>query len=69
MATLSNGMNAPDGEWVDGGNVTEHAPGATSPTCTYSGAADPTDVKSDRNGNVFVVDWNIGHQGAIDVYK
>jgi hypothetical protein len=73
-------MVGPDGEWVDqyrnfyvanfdGGNATEYAPGATSPTCTYSGAADPTNVTTNKRGHVFVVDWNIGHSGAIDVYK
>jgi hypothetical protein len=76
---LQDGMYLPDGNWfdsarnfyvanVDGRNVTEYAPGSRRPTCTYTGASDPTNVKTDKNGNVYVVDWNDGSSGAIDVY-
>ena len=80
IGKLSAGMYLPDGEWidrngnyyvanVDAANVTEYAPGNRRLTCTYTGASDPTNVKTDAEGNVYVVDWNIGHNGSIDVYK
>jgi hypothetical protein len=80
VGILDAGNTAPVGEWVDqsrnfyvananGGNATEYAPRATSPTCTYSGAVDPTNVTTNKSGEVFVVDWSIGHSGVIDVYK
>ncbi|MBD5657391.1 MAG: hypothetical protein IAI50_19745, partial [Candidatus Eremiobacteraeota bacterium] len=80
IAKLSAGMEVPDGEWIDragnyyvananGGNVTEYAPGSRRLTCMYPGASDPTNVKTDADGNVYVIDWNIGQRGSIDVYK
>jgi hypothetical protein len=80
VGKLTGGMDAPDGEWIDrsgnfyvanadGPNVTEYAPGSKHPTCTYSGANDPTNVKTDNDGNVFVVDWNDGQSGSVDVYR
>lgn len=80
VGSITNGTNAPDGDWVDnhgnlyvanadGGNVTEYAPGATSPTCTYGGLIDPTNVTTDTHGNVFAVDFNSGERhGYIDEY-
>lgn len=80
LGTITNGTYGPDGLWVDrhgnlyaanfdGGNVTEYAPGASSPNCSYSGLADPINVTTDRKGNVFVSDWNSGSNGAIVKYK
>jgi sugar lactone lactonase YvrE len=82
VGELTDGMYLADGLWVDraknlyvanvdGQNVTEYAPGASSPTCTYSGGlVDPTNVKTNRAGQVFVIDWGVPQlTGAIDVYK
>ncbi len=80
LGSITSGTSASDGLWVDqhgnlyaanadGGNVTEYAPGATSPTCTYSGLADPVNVTTDKHGHVFAVDWNSGSKGAIVEYE
>jgi hypothetical protein len=80
VGKLTDGMDLPDGSWfdlkhnfyvanVDAQDVTEYAPGSRRPACTYSGANDPTNVKTDSLYNVYVNDWNVGHSGAIDVYQ
>ena len=68
VQTIKNGMDRPDGDWYDqsgnlyvanylGVNVQEYAPGASSPSFTYStGLTDPINVSTDESGNVFVVD-------------
>jgi DNA-binding beta-propeller fold protein YncE len=78
--SISTGIDGPVGDWIDasgdlyvanyrGKDVTEYAPGATSPTCTYSkGLRDPINVTTDENANVFVVDYNLGRPGFVDVY-
>ena len=59
------GLNSTDGIWLDAkgnlyaanlsGTVTEYAPGASSPTFTYSaGMTHPIAVTTDKNGNVYV---------------
>jgi hypothetical protein len=65
---IRNGMDGPDGDWYDqagnlyvanysGMNVQEYAPGASSPSFTYStGLTDPINVTTDESGNVYVVD-------------
>lgn len=83
VGELTEGMYLPDGMWVDGAknlyaanvdgqNVTEYAPGAANPKCTYSngGLVDPTNVKTNPAGEVFVIDWGVPQNvGAIDVYE
>ena len=67
--SISNGIDAPDGNWVDtkgnlyvadftGANVQEYKPGATSPTFTYSaGMTDPVVVTTDSHGKVYEGDY------------
>jgi DNA-binding beta-propeller fold protein YncE len=81
IADLTKGMYGPAGLWVDpagnlyvanadGKNVTEYAPGKQRPKCAYTGTTDPTDVKTNRMDEVFVMDWGEPNfDGAIDVYK
>ena len=65
---LTKGMYAPVGLCVDrfgnlyvanadGHDVTEYSPGKKSPKCTYTGAVDPTSVKTDDQDEVYVMDW------------
>lgn len=80
IGSITNGLNGSDGAWVDAsgnlyvanynaGNVTEYAPGGTSPSCTYSGIADPVNVTTDASGNVFVADFNhLNNPGYIDEF-
>jgi hypothetical protein len=78
---ITSGVNGSDGLWVDNhGNlyvsnfnsdtVTEYAPGASSPTCTYSsGLVDPINVTTDNAGNVYVVDFYVDQNpGYIDKF-
>lgn len=80
VGRVTNGLNGPDGDWVDrkgnlyvanysGGDVTEYAPSATSPTFTYSrGLIDPINVSVDGRGNVYVSDFGFGRAGVVNVY-
>ncbi|HEY1429555.1 MAG TPA: hypothetical protein VGF18_08275 [Candidatus Tumulicola sp.] len=80
--TITNGLLNTDGVWVDKAgnlyvanvdgqnNVTEFAPGASTPTCTYTGANDPVGMTTDAKGNVFVLDFqNFGSTGYVDEYQ
>jgi hypothetical protein len=80
--SITNGMNSNDGIWIDkagnlyvanvnGKNVTEYAPGSSSPTCTYdAGMVDPINVTVDAKGNVFVADFNdLNAPGYVDEFK
>jgi hypothetical protein len=84
IGAITKGLKGPIGDWLDsasnlyvanykGSNVTEYAPGSSTPTCTYSsGLIDPVDVTTDASGNVFVADWNFGGKGGVgyvDEYK
>jgi hypothetical protein len=81
LGSITNGINGSDGVWIDnkgnlyvanrtGVNVTEYAPGSSSPTCTYSaGLIDPINVTTDNHGNVYVADFNkFTNPGYIDTY-
>ena len=80
IGEISNGVDKPGGEWVDAQgrfyvasygakHVTEYSRTGGSPICTYSsGLSDPTNVTTDAAGNVYVVDYNFGSAGAVDVY-
>jgi DNA-binding beta-propeller fold protein YncE len=78
---ITNGVSDTNSVWVDNvGNVyvanletadiTEFAPGAKSPSCTYaSGLVDPVNVTTDSKGNVYVADFNFYAKiGYIDVF-
>jgi hypothetical protein len=78
---ITSGINGSDGIWVDNhgnlyvsnfnsSNVTEYAPGGSSPICTYnSGILDPTNVTTDNAGNVYVVDFYVDQNpGYIDKF-
>jgi hypothetical protein len=68
--TITDGLNGPDGDFIDGKgnlyianyaglNIQEYAPGGTSPSATYSsGLTDPIDVTTDTKGNVYVDDYS-----------
>jgi hypothetical protein len=68
--TITNGLNGPDGDFIDGKgnlyignyvglNVQEYALGGTSPSFTYSsGLSDPIDVTTDSKGNVYIDDYS-----------
>lgn len=80
--TIKTGLNQPDGVWVDAKgnlyvanvgapNVTEYAPGATSPTCTYSSSdlVSPIGVATDSKQNVYVIDTEaLNPPGYVHVY-
>jgi hypothetical protein len=76
------GLDVPDGITVDkagnlyvanvnGKNVTEYAPGSSSPSCTYdAGMVDPINVAVDAKGDVFVSDFNdLNAPGYVDEFK
>jgi hypothetical protein len=80
--TITDGVSDNDGLWVDKAgnlyvanvspkNVTEYAPGSTSPTCTYStGLVDPINETTDAKGNVYIVDFNnFNTPGFVDEFK
>ncbi|MBV9102710.1 MAG: hypothetical protein JO060_03915, partial [Candidatus Eremiobacteraeota bacterium] len=66
VGSITNGIDSPGQEWVDASgnlyvsnsqNVTEYAPGSSSPSFTYSGMlVAPHDVTTDVRGNVYVAD-------------
>lgn len=69
LGTITNGISDPVAESMDrqgnlyvansSGNVTEYAPGATSPSFTYSAGMEfPFAVTVDRHGNVYEADYN-----------
>lgn len=80
VGSITNGLKSPHGEWFDhhgnfyvtndnGANVTEYAPGASTPTFTYStGIADPVTVVTDNSGNVYVADFNRLNPGYVEEY-
>jgi hypothetical protein len=71
--SITNGINGPDGNWVDkkgnlyvanysGPYITEYAPGGSSPSFTYTGGiSDPVGVSTDTKGNVFEADYLGGY--------
>jgi sugar lactone lactonase YvrE len=78
---ITNGVSDTNSVWVDRSgnvyvanletvNITEFAPGASSPSCTYSsGLIDPVNVTTDSKGNVYVADFNFyARIGYIDVF-
>jgi hypothetical protein len=78
LGTITNGISNPQAETIDKrGNlyvtnqngsysdIAEYAPGATSPSFTYSAAA-PLGVAVDRHGNVFVAD---GSSQTVNQYR
>jgi hypothetical protein len=77
---ITSGVDGSDGIWVDkhgnlyvsnfdSANVTEYAPGGTSPICTYNGLVDPINVTTDDAGNVYVVDFYVDQNpGYIDKF-
>ncbi|HEY1975217.1 MAG TPA: hypothetical protein VGG89_01560 [Candidatus Baltobacteraceae bacterium] len=80
--TITNGIKGAQGLWIDTSgnlyvansdtaNVTEYAPGGTSPMCTYSKKlGGPTTETTDSAGNVYVVDFNhFKVPGYIDEYR
>jgi hypothetical protein len=80
--SITDGLNDTDGVWVDkagnlyvanvnGKNVTEYAPGSSSPSCTYdAGMVDPINVTTDAKGDVFVADFNdLNAPGYVDEFK
>jgi hypothetical protein len=80
--SITSGMSSNDGIWVDksgnlyvanvgGKNVTEYAPGSSSPSCTYdAGMVDPINVTTDAKGDVFVADFNdLNAPGYVDEFK
>jgi hypothetical protein len=79
--TITSGLNGPDGDWYDirgrlyvanyiGVNVTEYAPGGSTPIHTYSaGLLDPVVVTTDGAGRVFVGDYNSGGSGFVNEYQ
>lgn len=82
VGAITNGIDDSDGLWVDkagnlyvanvlGKNVTEYAPGSSSPKCTYaSGLVDPINVTTDGKGNVYIADFNnLNNPGYVDKYK
>jgi hypothetical protein len=78
--TITDGINGPDGNFIDGrgnlyvanyngANVTEYPYKGTSPSFTYNaGLSDPVNVTTDPNGNVYVADYNQGNAGQIVEY-
>jgi hypothetical protein len=66
---ITESIDGPDGSWVDkngnlyvanykGVNISEYAPGASTPTFTYaSGMSDPVNVTTDAQGNVYEADY------------
>lgn len=49
--------------------VIEYSPGASKPSCIYSGGIDPINVTVDRSGNVYAADYNYDGSGYIDRYS
>jgi hypothetical protein len=72
VTTIKNGLEGPDGDWIDvsgnlyvadyaNGVVDEYAPGASIPTTIYkTGIYDPVSVTTDRLSNVYVADYDSG---------
>jgi hypothetical protein len=79
IQTITDGMNAPAGDYYDskanlyvanpiGPNVTEYDKHGTL-TFTYSsGLVDPSSPTVDRNGNVYVADWNVDNASVVVEY-
>jgi hypothetical protein len=77
---ITSGLDGNDGDWIDStGNlyvanyasasIQEYAPGATSPTFTYSaGLEDPINVSTDNKGDVFASDFGGGTAGVVNEY-
>jgi sugar lactone lactonase YvrE len=77
VGTITNGLNAPAGDYVDangnlwvanfdGNNVTEYAPGGTSPINTLSnGISGPTGVLVGLDGTVYVAEPNVSGIGSV----
>jgi hypothetical protein len=70
--SISDGIDGPDGNWVDkkgnlyvanyaGLDITEYAKGSTSPSNTYSGVEDPVAVTTDSSQNVYEGDYEGGY--------
>lgn len=79
-ATITNGLHFPVGDFIDnkanlyvanatGPNVTEYAPGGSSPSFTYSaGLADPNAVTTDTSANVYAADFGGGRASVVVEY-
>jgi serine/threonine-protein kinase len=82
IESIKTGLNEPDGVWIDAKgnlyvanvgapNVTEYAPGATTPTCTYTSSdlVSPIAVVTDSKQNVYVIDTEaLNPPGYVHVY-
>jgi DNA-binding beta-propeller fold protein YncE len=81
VGTITSGLDGPDGNTLDrkgnmyvanygGVDITEYAPGSTSPSTTYSaGMVDPIDVGVDEKGNVYDADYGDGPaNGVVNEY-
>jgi hypothetical protein len=78
--SITIGLYNPIADWYDkagnlyvadasGVNVQEYAPGASSPTFTYTGGLlDPVNVTTDETGNVYVADYNFAGAGFVNEY-
>ena len=78
--SISNGLNGPDGDFVDGNgnlyvanyggiNVQEYPKRGTSPSATYaSGLVDPVGVTTDASGNVYAADNDDGDPSVVVEY-
>jgi hypothetical protein len=80
LGTIQDGIGRQAGNWVDNkgnffqtnynsGQVVEYGFNQRHPKFTYTGFSDPTVVTSDREGNVFVGDYNSGSNGSIAQFK
>lgn len=79
LGVITNGIAGPLGESIDrqgnlyianaGGDVTEYAPGGTSPSFTYSASLTiPFSVVVDRHGSVYVANEGMYGGGSINEY-
>jgi hypothetical protein len=75
LGTISNGVNGPDGNWVDKNgnfyvanyanpNITEYDPSGNLMFTYSTGIADPVDVTTDKVGNVYEADFNYTVSGG-----
>ncbi len=79
--TISDGLDGPDGDWIDskgnfyvanyaGPNIQEYKPKGSSPSFTYSASiTDAVGVSTDSEGNVYEADYNDGGEGYVNEYK
>jgi DNA-binding beta-propeller fold protein YncE len=75
VGSISNGISVPHGDFLDkkgnlyvanASNITEYAPGGTSPSFTYSaGMTLPLGVSVDGAGNVYEIDY---HGSSVNEY-